>query len=95
MLIDTSAILLNLLNIALIGLFTATLLLCSLAPFAARRAIQLSAGARQGVLWSFVAAPWLVGILCALLFFTVPSRIRKCDLAGPPGALAPPLCVLS
>ncbi|MFT4768382.1 MAG: Zn-dependent protease with chaperone function [Glaciecola sp.] len=68
MLIDTSAILLNLLNIALIGLFAATLLLFSLSPFFARWATQLSAGARQEILWSFVAAPWLVGILCALLF---------------------------
>lgn len=68
MLINTSAILLNLLNIALIGVFAATLLLYSVSPFLARRAIQLSAGARTGGLWSFVAAPWVVGILCALFF---------------------------
>lgn len=69
MLIDTSAILLNLLNIALIGLFAATLLLALVSPYAARRVTQLSAGARQRVLWSFVAAPWFVGIFCAALFF--------------------------
>lgn len=74
MLINESAVMLNLLSIALMGLLAATVLLVVIAPMVVSRVAQLPAGAQKMALWLFVATPWLVGIVCALLF--TPSLIQ-------------------
>ena len=68
MLINESAILLNLLSIALMGLLTAIALLVLVWPFTARYITQLSACTQQKVLWLFVATPWAASIICVFVF---------------------------
>lgn len=68
MLINESAILLNLLSIALMGLLAATALLVLVWLFTARYIEQLSACAQQKVLWLFVVTPWTVSIICVFVF---------------------------
>ena len=72
MLINESAILLNLLSIALMGLLTAIALLVLVWPFTARYITQLSACTQQKVLWLFVATPWAASIICVFIFFFLP-----------------------
>lgn len=70
MLINESAILLNLLSIALMGLLAAIALLVLVWPFTARYITQLSACTQQKVLWLFVATPWAASIICVFVFFS-------------------------
>ncbi|WP_461518164.1 M56 family metallopeptidase [Porticoccus sp.] len=64
MLINESAVILNLLSIGLMGLLVATVLLAAVWPFAAHHIAQLSARTQKKTLWLLVAAPWAIGILC-------------------------------
>lgn len=68
MLINESAIILNLLSIALMGLLLATTLLASVWPLAACRITQLSAHTQKKTLWLFVITPWAMSIICVLFF---------------------------
>ncbi len=93
MLINESAILLNLLSIALMGLLTAIALLVLVWPFTARYITQLSACTQQKVLWLFVATPWAASIICVFIFFFFPISTGQLPLAGPIYPLAPSVCV--
>lgn len=75
MLINEWAIIFNVLSIALIGLLVATVLLISVLPFAARCIKQLSACRQRTTLWMFVATPWLVSLICVLVF--MPSLFQS------------------
>tara|TARA_R110000850_G_scaffold145408_9_gene267517 strand:- start:300 stop:1280 length:981 start_codon:yes stop_codon:yes gene_type:complete len=68
MLINESAILLNLLSIALMGLLAATVLLVLVWRLTDRYIEQLSACAQKKLLWLFVVAPWVVSIVCVFIF---------------------------
>ena len=70
MLMNESAILLNLLSIALMGLMAAIALLVLVWPFTARYITQLSACTQQKVLWLFVATPWAASIICVFVFLS-------------------------
>ena len=70
MLINESAILLNLLSIALMGLLAAIALLVLVWPFTAHYITQLSACTQQKVLWLFVATPWAASIICVFVFLS-------------------------
>ncbi len=70
MLINESAMLLNLISIALLGLLAATALLVLLWLFTARYIEQLSPFTQQRVLWLFVVTPWVVSSICVCVFFS-------------------------
>ena len=68
MLIDATAILLNLLNIALFGLLAAVALLSLLWPLTAHYLQHLSPFTQQRVLWLFVTTPWVASSICVCVF---------------------------
>ncbi|MBR9910299.1 MAG: M56 family metallopeptidase [Gammaproteobacteria bacterium] len=82
MLINESAILLNLLNIALMGLLAATALLVLFWPIIARHIEQLSACAQQKMLWLFVATPWAASCICVFVFVSSLFQSKNSLLLG-------------
>lgn len=70
MIINESAILLNLLCVALICLLFSVVLLVLVWLFSARYVEQLSARVQQRVLWLFVVTPWVVSTICVVAFQT-------------------------
>ncbi|MDP4639658.1 MAG: M56 family metallopeptidase [Pseudomonadales bacterium] len=68
MLINESAIVFNLLSIALMGLLAAAAVLVLIWPLLARCFALFSAGTQKKLLWLLVVTPWLASSLCLFIF---------------------------